>query len=393
MKKKYLYIFFILSQSFFCQTPHIVIPSSTSVDITMPNNNHFAYYDNTVAAKNKLFLFFPGTGAVPFNYREVLKNAAKLGYHSIGLTYPNAEAVNTLCISSTDETCHSRIRNEVFDGIDRSIDVVVDVNNCIENRLIKLLQYLQLQFPNEGWSQYFVSNAIQWDKIIVSGHSQGGGHAGFISKIKNVDRVVMFAAMDWIPLLNKNADWIYWDGPTSKNRYFGFTHENDESVEFSKIQTTWINYGMDKYGSVANTSNPTYTNSTRLFTQIIPANDATKFHGCIISDAYTPIVNGIPVLKPIWDYMIDAPLPALSQDDYYTINAVSYSNYPNPFSSHINFKQLYGNEYFVLTNHLGQAVYSGNAIQEVDFSTISKGVYFLKITVEGKFLTKKLIKE
>ena len=104
----------------------------------------------------------------------------------------------------------------------------MDTNNCIERRTLKLLQYLHNNYPSENWEHYFSGNQINWNKIIVTGHSQGGGHPGIISKIKQVDRVAMFAAMDWITLLNRNADWITWNGPTPTDRYYGFIHQDDE---------------------------------------------------------------------------------------------------------------------------------------------------------------------
>jgi Secretion system C-terminal sorting domain len=388
--KKTTYLFLILIQFAFAQTQHIVLPSATSVAIISPDNNHFVYYNSGVTHKNKLFLFFPGTGAVPFNYKEVLKEAANLGCHAVGLNYPNAEAINTLCQPSVDITCHSRARYEVFDGLDRTTDVAVDSDNCIQNRVIKLLQYLETTYPTENWSQYYSGNNIFWDKIIVSGHSQGGGHAGFISKIKQVDRVVMFAAMDWIPLLNRNADWITWAGPTTSNRYYGFVHENDELANFSQIQTTWMNYGMNNYGTLTNSLTSPYGNSHTLYTTITPDNDPTKFHGCIVADAYIPIVAGVLTFKPVWDYMIDSVLPVLGIENYDYSGKLTVS--PNPFSNKMIIKNALGNETFILTNVKGQLIYSGKNIQDKDFSSLQSGVYFLKMYNQGNFSTQKMIK-
>jgi hypothetical protein len=34
----------------------------------------------------------------------------------------------------------------------------------------------------------------------------------------------MFAAMDWVFVLNRNADWITWSSLTPIERYYGFAH-------------------------------------------------------------------------------------------------------------------------------------------------------------------------
>ena len=94
---KYTCIFglLLLPDLLFSQTQHIVQPNIADPSSGAPNNNHFIYINQTITPKNKLFLFFPGTYAVPYNYREILKHAANLGYHSIGLTYPNSGAINS----------------------------------------------------------------------------------------------------------------------------------------------------------------------------------------------------------------------------------------------------------------------------------------------------------
>ena len=45
----------------------------------------------------KLFVFLPGTGGVPTSNQLLLSTAADLGYHVIGLSYPNSTAVGTRC--------------------------------------------------------------------------------------------------------------------------------------------------------------------------------------------------------------------------------------------------------------------------------------------------------
>lgn len=391
----YIILLLFIPTLLFGQTEHIVQPNTTDPLSGAPNNNHYIYTNQTITQKNKLFLFFPGTGAAPFNYREILKHAANLGYHSIGLTYPNSDAINQICLTTTDTTCHSRARLEVFDGFDRHNDINVDTNNCIERRTLKLLQYLNTNYPNENWGQYYSGNQIQWKKVIVGGHSQGGGHAGIISKIKEVDRVAMFAAMDWITLLNRNADWITWIGPTPDDSYYGFTHHNDETVDFNKIQTTWDNYGMYNFGNLilVDTSSNPYNGSHKLYTLLTPENDPAKFHGSVVVDVYTPINSGIPVYAPVWTYMIeDSGSLTLT---YSNQNIRKLNIYPNPVNSILNIycsscEQLY---YSVL-NLKGKIISKGMIENNrIDITDLNKGVYILKMEGDNYSNSMKIIKE
>jgi hypothetical protein len=383
-----------LISSMYSQTQHLVDPMITDNSITSPTNNHFAYTNQSLFQKNKLFLFFPGTSAVPYNYLQILKTAANLGYHSIGLTYPNAEQVNTLCAPFNDTTCHGRVRYEVFDGIDRSNEIVVSPSNSIKNRTIKLLQHLNSQFPTENWGQYFIGDSILWHKIIVGGHSQGGGHAGFISKIKLVDRVVMFAAMDWVNLAGRNADWITWNGPTPKSKYFGFIHPQDELVNYTLIQTTWNNYGMYNFGNQTLTDGFTspYGNSNTLYTNLAPDNDPTKFHGSVVSDAYTPMNGIIPKHKPVWEYMIDSPIVAILETD----NSIEFELYPNPAQNQITIsseKLIYKMCLFDALGNILPVSFSMNEFrQNVSIQNLPAGIYFIHLTIENEQIMHRFVK-
>lgn len=393
--KTYYLLLLFLPTLLFGQTEHTVQPNTADPLSGAPNNYHFAYINKTITQKNKLFLFFPGTGAVPFNYKLIIQHAANLGYHAIGLTYPNSDAINSICQSSSDTTCHSRARLEVFDGTDRHSSINVDVNNCIERRTLKLLQYLNTAYPSENWSQYYSGSQILWNKVIVSGHSQGGGHAGLISKIKQVDRVVMFAAMDWISPLNRNADWITWNGPTAKNSYFGLTHQKDEYVNFNLIQTTWKNYGMNDFGSLAfvDTSSDPYNHSHQLYTLLKPANDSTQYHGSVVADAYTPIQTGAPVFAPVWTYMIEGN--GLSSSIKSINELLSFNAFPNPAGPVLNISGFDGSDIdYAIFNLQGQLLLNGKLESNlIDVSKLKSGIYFLNIKNETETKSMLIVKE
>ena len=82
--------------------------------------------------------------------------------------------------------------------------------------------------------------------------------------------------------------------------------------------------------------------------------------------------------------------PVLSINKYN--NTSSIEVFPNPFHFNINVKTLTGNEYFELYSNLGQIIYKGKSIENQDFSTLPKGIYFLKISDKTTSITK-LIKE
>lgn len=66
--------------------------------------------------------------------------------------------------------------------------------------------------------------------------------------------------------------------------------------------------------------------------------------------------------------------------------------FPNPFHSKISLKSYSENENYELYSNVGQLIYQGKSIENQDFSNLSNGVYFLKIS-DKSTSTIKLIKE
>ena len=66
-----------------------------------------------------------------------------------------------------DPDCHGKFRFEQWFGADSSAYISVDSSCCIENRIIKLLQYLDFNNPSQSWNQFYTGNTINWSKIMV----------------------------------------------------------------------------------------------------------------------------------------------------------------------------------------------------------------------------------
>lgn len=365
------------------QTVITVLPSETDATITAPNNRHYVFRNATVTQQDKLFLFLPGTNGVPFNYRKILGSVADLGYHVIGLTYPNEIAMALLCQTSIDTSCHSKGRLEIFDGVDRHTGIDVDESNSIQNRLYKLVVYLRDQYPLDGWDQYIDDNSIVWNKIAISGHSQGGGHAAIISKIKRVDRAILFATADWIPALNRFPDWLNWISETPSENYVGFIHELDEEVGFAIQKLYWVRLGMwsNRQVVLADTSLVPFEYTQTLSTHITPANNPTKYHACVAVDVFTPSENAVPILEPIWHYLLEQELPTSTEIDV-LLNPLDIQILPNPCNDWFIIEglldeyniELYDSNSQLVTNFMGQ-----DSRVIINTSDLPQGIYILKI--------------
>jgi hypothetical protein len=295
-------------------------PSATDPAISQFNNTHYAVVDPAISTRGRLVLFLPGTAAAPALYRDFPQNAAGLGFHALGLMYPNGDAINVLCYSNAplDPDAAGNARLEVVDGTDRVSFVSVDRTNCIENRLIKALQYLQANYPARGWGQFYNSNGVLWTNLIVCGHSQGAGMAAVLAKSRRVDRCVMFTDMDWWVAGNRPYNWMSTIPQTSVERWFLLAHERDQFLDFAQVQAGASVLDLTRYGAavrVEATASPSFSNRHFLSTDLEPApGQAGSYHGCPVVDAATPRqADGMtPVLKPVWDDMLLHETPPIA---------------------------------------------------------------------------------
>ena len=157
-----------------------ILPSVTDPTIKNFDNPHWMYVNRDIVVEHKadlaqdrheLYLFIPGThikdsprgGKGPFAFCDL---AADLGYHVIVLQYPD-EIPASVCGNDSDPNAFEKFRMAIIQGGD-SKHISIERSDSIENRLIKLLQYLQTIRPKENWGQFLNQDGtIKWETIAV----------------------------------------------------------------------------------------------------------------------------------------------------------------------------------------------------------------------------------
>ncbi len=264
-----------------------ITPKSTDPAITIALSDHIVVFDEQQPLGDRLFVFLPGSGGTPAGYELLLEEVADAGMPAIGLSYPNTPSVASLCGGGTDPDCFEQVRRERLYGVNESTLVNVSPANSIQNRLTKLLQRLR-------WTQFLDGDAPRWDKIVIAGHSQGGGHAAMIAKDHVVARVVFFAAPgDWIN--GGPAPWLLEPHATPIEDYYGFVHIDDGPV----FLANWFFLGLPGANTSIDGASPPYGGAQRLTTDLNVANP----HGAVAGDSATPLVNGEPRYAEVWRYL------------------------------------------------------------------------------------------
>ncbi len=331
-----------------------VQPSDTGAGINGVLGETYKHYIVEPAAagnrKNVLVVFLGGSASTPGDYTEISDRAAHRGYGVIDLRYPNAEVVGTVCVLS--DACFRNIRGETIFGADQayasgqptynSTLTTVNTANSIINRLVSVLDYLANQSASASnptpsyWAQFLSPNSgspyvtthsgkvyPNWSKIVLAGHSQGGGHAAFagthLPSGTAVRRVVLFSAPN-DNISNSSASWVVENTSTPLNRFWGLRNANERTLgDF--VTTNWANLGRSSisgsaysYGGVGGTNQSPDTNigdgsgstygTHRLVLSLPNALLSTTNHN---STATNDPLGNFPTNRVLaWDYLFTA---------------------------------------------------------------------------------------
>ncbi|MEZ4804075.1 MAG: T9SS type A sorting domain-containing protein [Bacteroidia bacterium] len=373
----------------------------TDAKIKWELGKHITFYNPTCKSLNTLLVHLVGTSDDPQSTTLFTALAANNGYHVINLKYPNQNgSAQGVCKNSTDTNCFINFRKETIEGLDYSPDISVDSNNCIYNRLYKLLKYLEFNHPNENWSQYVNNSNFYWDKIIVSGHSQGGGHAAVIAIENKVKRVLMFASPnDYSTHFSSYATWIKATHITPDSNYYGFTNYFDNTIgDFSNQVNTWTALGMNKFGDTTCIDHKVYPflNSRQLYTKIdLPGVLGLANHSVMIVDEYTVDSSNKLLYEDVWKYMLGI-IPNSNSNKPISLKTQKIQIYPNPCKDQFIIQSsnlIYSISIF---NSIGKLVYNKefrNQTTEVNINIDGNetGLYFIElIDVKGSKYFEKL---
>jgi hypothetical protein len=273
-----------------------------------------------VAARGKLLVFIPGTQGRPSQYSYLLRAGASRGFHAVGVNYPNQVAMGTLCQTSADPGCYWNARNVVVFGGGTPVSGQSPVTpaDSIVNRLNRLLVWLHANQPSEGWDQYLlVDQTVDWRKVVLAGHSQGGGHVGVLAKSVELARAVYFSSPeDWNDLTDQAARWTSTrPNVTPADRQYGFGSDADTLVPNSHAFVHWDGLGLTRppSGPVSvDAAAAPFSGSRQLRTGLSynPASTAPTLalrnHGITVVDVSTPVDgSGRPLfdVNGVWQYL------------------------------------------------------------------------------------------
>jgi pimeloyl-ACP methyl ester carboxylesterase len=273
-----------------------VAPSVVDPEIKRFDKSNYALFDHDVKRDARLLVFFPGTGGEPKSSWPFLETGAKAGYRVIGLMYDNGVSVPTVCGPQADPTCSDRFREKRIFGDGASSDIDDLPGESVVNRLVKFLQYLDAQHPGEGWGGYLVNGRPNWARVVVSGHSQGGGVAAYIAKKQKVARVVVLSgAWDRVEATKQWAPWVTSASATPLDRWYAAYHQKESRADAMTSAYAVIGIPADHIRMLTLEPNPENK---------IPAG-ADAYHVSMSATGVTPLdANGQPAYASDWAFLL-----------------------------------------------------------------------------------------
>lgn len=173
---------------------HQIKPSAIDPGVRQFDEPSIALTDPDLPADAPLAIFMPGTGGKPSNALGLLGVIAAQGYRVISLEYDDDPAVSQVCPRDPDPACSTTFREMRVYGTGTSRQVSNPTAEAIVPRLVAALKALDRAAPGEHWGAYLDGDQPRWERIVVSGLSQGAGMAAFIAKQHAVRRVVLFSS-------------------------------------------------------------------------------------------------------------------------------------------------------------------------------------------------------
>lgn len=198
----------------------------------------------------RLVLHLVGTYGDPRDDHRFPERACAMGYAAIAPMYENRDDARSTC--GDDPACYDAYHAEVVDGVEGS-PLAVDADDAILARSRSLLVALrEHDGAFGGWAALAAElESADWPAVVVSGHSQGSGHALYIARDRAVRRLVILAGPadqlrdgepdhappPWIEELAART-------VTPVDRFYGYIHLDDSLERIPQVFASWDVIGL-----------------------------------------------------------------------------------------------------------------------------------------------------
>lgn len=300
--------------------PHPAISSGSSFSSMIPPKSQQQYHDICV-------VFLPGTGGNASNFHKGFLSSLSLrNYHVISLSYLSTSysvsQMNYLCGDRSlngnvdTNTCLHELHSSVVHGTQFSSIWGIHASDSISYRLLLTIQ--ELNKLDISWSTFLnVSSdgvvSLNWERIVISGHSQGAGHAGYLAATTRTYGALMISGIQdccsYSIFVNSN---IYsWKTPLSRLSILYHGHEDLRGI--IEANTAQLLPGISPIEFISNSillPNQMQSTSKYYYVKISPQESCSSSrpeHSSTALDDCSPLdssqVTGY-LYQSLWQYLV-----------------------------------------------------------------------------------------
>jgi hypothetical protein len=274
-----------------------------------PADTERANVDTRVAPQGKLVVWLMG-------YNQTLfERLNSYGLHAIQVSYANGWFAKLNKEPAPADTQYlGNIRLEATTGTDASDAVAIPKPDSMMERAFQFVKWLAKTNPQGGWEFFFnrAGDALDWEKVIISGASHGATSSARFAIAQRVDRCVMFCGPR-----DQYESWQGLPSATPANRFFGYSHVLDGGWSGDHYPRSWILLGLNKFGPIVNTdeAKAPYGHSRRLITAYDVKGDAGRAHGFVTPNAKNSPrdATGTYIQDDVWRYLFTSSVDEVGQ--------------------------------------------------------------------------------
>ena len=269
---------------------HDLDPATTGEGIVHNDALDIAVFRQGIG-EGRLLVFIGGGRSLAAHTASPFLHAALEGsYRVLAIDYRYDPPGTSLCEPAAPP-CFEKYRAQKVFGIGKLPGLEVTQAESILHRTEAALSTLDRTYPSEGWGTYLRAGVVRWDKVTISGFSQGAGLAAFLAKRVPVARVVLLSSpWDHYDRTGTLASWLATSSATPPDRWWGV-------YAAAEPQAAWLAQAYSAldippahvfvlHGKPRDASNDTGT---------------MPYHWSVVGQRFTPQApNGSWLYLPIW---------------------------------------------------------------------------------------------
>jgi hypothetical protein len=217
-----------------------------------PGVHYVCYPGETSRWNGKLLVHFVGTNDNPGHSSGFAELACAMGFAAVAPMYKNSDQARLTC--GPDPACYEAMRREILYGGDLAPDPIrVDAINSAIHRLDTIV--MNVAAHESRFTPWLtIRNQIvarDFSNLVLSGHSQGSGHALLLARDHEVARVILLAGLsDRLysgTARNAPVAWVTEWAAASKTpaaHLLGYNHEDDGVAVYRQVMANYDVLGV-----------------------------------------------------------------------------------------------------------------------------------------------------